>query len=102
MTSIKELQQRIIKFVEEREKAKNFHTTPELSFIHLIEELGEIARQLSNKQMRPDLFDEKNLKEEIIDVILEALILADKCGVDIEKELPQRIDKLFKRHGFEE
>jgi NTP pyrophosphatase (non-canonical NTP hydrolase) len=68
----------------------------------LTEELGEVARQLSNKKIRPDLFDEANLKEEIVDVILEAIILANICEADLDKEISQKIDALFKRHSFSE
>ena len=76
--------------------------TQELSYIHLTEELGEIARQLTNKKMRPELFNEDNLKEEIVDVILEALILARSCNFDLEKEINNKIDVLFKKYNIQE
>ena len=99
---IKEIEKRIMNFVQQRTKSKNYELTPEHSYIHLTEELGEVARQLSNKKMRPDLFDESNLKEEIVDVILEAIILANSCKVDLDEEIHNKIEKLFKRHGFKE
>ncbi|MBI2546794.1 hypothetical protein HYV81_06470 [Candidatus Woesearchaeota archaeon] len=99
---ITKAQERIMKFVEQRMRAKKFNPTPELSYIHLTEEMGEIARQLSNKQMRSELYDEENLKEEIVDVLLETLILAKLCNVDLDKEIPKKIDALFKKHGFKE
>ncbi len=46
------------------------------------------------------MFDNDNLKEEIVDVILETLILAHSCNVDLDKEITKKIDGLFKRHGF--
>ncbi|HLC56638.1 MAG TPA: MazG nucleotide pyrophosphohydrolase domain-containing protein [Candidatus Nanoarchaeia archaeon] len=99
---INEIEKRIVNFAKKRASIKNFDITPELSFIHLAEELGEVARQLSNKEMRPDLFDENNLKEEIVDVILEAIILANICEVDLDKKINQKIDNLFKKHNFPE
>ncbi|RMF92892.1 MAG: hypothetical protein D6734_11250 [Candidatus Schekmanbacteria bacterium] len=99
---IKEIEKRIVDFAKKRASAKNFDLTPELSYIHLTEEMGEIARQLSNEKIRPDLFDKDNLKEEIVDVILEAIILANLCEVDLDKEIKQKIDALFKKHGFSE
>lgn len=99
---VKEIEKRIMNFVNQRTKSRNYELTSEHSYIHLTEELGEVARQLSNKKMRPDLFDENNLKEEIVDVILEAIILANTCKVDLDKEIQNKIDKLFKRHGFKE
>jgi NTP pyrophosphatase (non-canonical NTP hydrolase) len=99
---IKEIEKRIMDFAKKRASAKNFDLTPELSYIHLTEELGEVARQLSNKKIRPNLFDEANLKEEIVDIILEAIILANICEVDLDKEISQKIDALFKRRSFSE
>ncbi len=97
---IKEIEKQIVEFAKKRASAKKFDLTLELSYIHLTEELGEVARQLSNKIIRPDLFDENNLREEIVDVIIEAIILANLCKVDLDKEISQKIDVLFKRHGF--
>jgi len=97
---INEIQKRIVEFAKKRAKAKNFQDNPELTFTHLVEELGEIARQLTNKKMRPELFDENNLKEEVIDVILESLILAHQCNVDLDKEISNKIEALYKKHGF--
>ena len=99
---IKQIQNRIVNFHKKRLQDKNLEATPELSLIHLTEELGEVARQIVNKKVRPDLFNEENLKEEIVDVILDSLILAHNCNVDLEKEINQKIEKLFKRHKFNE
>ena len=89
-------------FVSKRTRANNFELTPEQSCIHLTEEMGEIARQLSNKKMRPEKFDEANLKEEIIDVLLETIILATSCNVDLNNEINNKLKALFKKHGFTE
>jgi len=97
---IKEIENKIVDFANKRAKSKNFELTPELSYIHLTEEVGEVARQLSNKKIRPELFDEENLKEEITDVILEATILANLCKVDLDKEINKKIEELFKRYKF--
>ncbi len=99
---IKEIQSRVVKFAQKRAEAKKFKFSPELSYIHLTEELGEVARQLSNKQIRPELYNEKNLKEEIVDLILESLILAYICKVDLDKGIKEKLDALFTRHGFDE
>lgn len=99
---LKEIQNRIVNFSKLRASKKEYDLTPELVFIHLTEELGEIARQLSSKRMRPEKFDEENLKEEIVDVILESFVLANLCDVDLEKELAKKIEILFQKHEFKE
>lgn len=97
---IKDIQLRIVEFAKKRAMAKNFEDNPELTYIHLTEELGEIARQLTNKKMRPDLFNENNLREEIVDIILESLVLAHQCNVDLDYEINKKIEALFQKHGF--
>ncbi len=99
---LQEVQKRIMKFVHKRVKAANIKPTAELSYIHLTEEVGEVARELSNKKLRPNLYNEDNLKEEIVDVLLETLILADLCKVDLDKEIARKIDALYKKHNFKE
>ena len=99
MVDIEDIQKRIVALCQQRAKSKNFTITPELSYIHLSEELGEVASQLSSKRMRPDLFDEENLKEEIVDVILEALIIAHTCRVSLTTQIEKKLDVLLKRQS---
>ncbi len=99
---MKKVQERIVHFAEQRARAKGVEYTPEIAYIHLTEELGEVAQQLFNKKLRPDLFDEENLREEIVDVILESLILADLCKVNLDHEVGKKIDNLFEKHRFKE
>lgn len=94
------LKKRIFDFAKKRSEAAGAEMTAETSYIHLTEEMGEIARQIFNKKLRPDMFDEENMKEEIVDVILESLILAEICGVDLEKEIDKKVEALYKKHGF--
>ena len=97
---IEEIQKKIAEFVRHRANRKNFEITPEFIFIHLTEELGEVARQLVNKQIRPELFDEDNLKEEIVDVILDALVLSEACNISINEEIEKKMKSLFDKHDF--
>ena len=100
---ILEAQRRIVAWVERRDAAVGgFKSTPETSFIHLTEELGEVARQLTNRRVRQDRYDEANLKEEVVDVILESLILAALLDVDLDSQIDSKIATLFQRYGFTE
>jgi dTMP kinase len=101
-TAVEDVEKKVMMFIDLLSKKENFIPSQEQSYIHLTEELGEVARQLSNKKMRPELFDEENLKKEIADVILESIILAKTSGIkDLGKELNDKIKELFDRHGFE-
>jgi len=75
------------------DKRKDKHTQEEI-FIHLIEEIGEIARQLTNKRIRKEKFDHKNLGEEISDSILFLTYLASLYKINLEDSLKEDVEKL--------
>ena len=75
------------------EKRGNTHTKEEI-FIHLVEEIGETARQLTNEKIRKERFDYENLKEEISDSILFLTYLASKYGINLNNSLKKDIEKL--------
>ncbi len=74
-------------------RRKNKHTKEEI-FIHLVEEIGEIARQLINKKIKRKKFDIKNLEEEISDSILFLTYLASLHKINLDKSLKNEIKKL--------
>ncbi len=84
--------------VQKRNFAKSgSELTSELIFIHLAEEVGEIARQLFSKAAKMRKFDEANFKEEIAQAILDLMVLAELNGVELEKELEKKIWEISKR-----
>ena len=64
-------------------------------FYHLIEEIGELARQLHNEKdnWRGD-FDKENFDEELIDILFFLLVLAKDYNVEIEEQFNKKINKL--------
>ncbi len=77
-------------------KRKLEHTEEEV-FIHLMEEIGEVARQLTNKKLRKDRFDHKNLGEEISDSIVFLTYLASLYKINLDESLKNDIDKLKRK-----
>ena len=75
---------------------------PDSMFLHLAEEVGEVARELSKKQVgwRKD-FDDEKLGDELIDVIYTALIIARDEGIDIEAAFLRKVEKVKKRFELE-
>ena len=74
--------------------------TPELMFMHISEEVGEIARQLVNKNLPMREYSEDNLREEIAQAILDMLALSEIIGMDLPKEIDQKLDSLSKRRDI--
>jgi NTP pyrophosphatase (non-canonical NTP hydrolase) len=92
--NIEEICKRIYKFQEERISDLGAELTPELVFIHLSEEIGEIARQLVNRKLAIRKYEEENLKEEIAQAILDLLVLSEIFNVDLPKAITTKMDKM--------
>ncbi len=72
--------------------------------VKLTEELGELCDEVLafNSFQRKDKLvkrDADNLPEEFADVVITTLLLAEVMGVDIEKALKVKIEKINKRYG---
>jgi NTP pyrophosphatase (non-canonical NTP hydrolase) len=89
-----EIQERLMKIVKIRVNSKGYELTTEQSFIHLVEEMGEVARQISHKAMRPEKFCNENLKEEIVDMLFECIVMAETCDMDLGVEIEKKLKKL--------
>ena len=74
---------------------------PDSMFLHLAEEVGEVARELQKKQVgwREDFNNEK-LGDELADVINTSLIIARDEGVDIEAAFLRKVEKVKGRFGL--
>ena len=63
-------------------------------FLHLIEEIGELARELFNKQLPMRSFSQKNLHMELAQVILDLFALANLFDIDLETKLSQKLKEM--------
>lgn len=71
--------------------------------IKLSEEVGELAEQvLANASMqrkgKVKTLSRKELEYEFADVLLVTILMADLMGVDIQKSLKRKIEKINKRY----
>ena len=85
----------ILKFRDDRDW-KQFHN-PE-SFAKSI--IIEAAELLENFQWNSE-FDIQNVKEELADVMIYCLLLADKFDIDVIENMHQKIDKNEKKYPVE-
>lgn len=69
--------------------------------VKLGEEIGELCEAVIDicNWQREDK-DETDIESEFADVILTTLVLANTCGVDINKALEAKVDKLQKRFSL--
>ena len=72
----------------------------ETTFIHLLEEFGELARQHNNKNIRKIEQDKANIEEEIADITILLMRLANIYNISMEDVLINKINKLKERHNL--
>jgi NTP pyrophosphatase (non-canonical NTP hydrolase) len=84
---VKKLQKKIEEFWEEVNRLKKKKRTPEMVFIHLVEEVGELAREFVNKKERRGEYSEEKLFDAIADILIMAFFLASLYKLDVEELL---------------
>ena len=95
---IKEYQELSKELISLIDKKHNFQHDVDTTLIHIMEELGEVAREVYNKKSGRSDYDRKNLAEEIADCIFLLMQLANNFDFDMEKELINKYEILKKRY----
>jgi len=99
---LKQFQNEVKELFDKISEKRNVRQAKEDLFIHLIEEIGELARQITNEKIRREKFDLENLKEEIADSIIFLTLLASQYNIDLPETLKKDIEKLKIKFGIEQ
>jgi NTP pyrophosphatase (non-canonical NTP hydrolase) len=97
---VKDFQDQIVRFLRMWDRERNVTTDEQAVFNHLIEEVGELARQYVNRHSRTGQYSEKLLENAIGDIMIQLVKLAHLRGLDVEKVVMKILDeekKLFKK-----
>lgn len=95
-----EFQKKCAEVVKEIDKKYNVERDYYLSFTQLVEEIGEIAKDINSLKLRNKKLDKDNLEGEFADVIMQLAVLADLYDVDFEKAVEAKIKILKERHNL--
>lgn len=90
---VKDFQKKIIEFISAWDKKRKNKPNEQLTFNHLVEEVGELARQYVNRESRKNEFNKKELDDAIGDIFMQLVKLAHLRGLDIEKVVLKIINK---------
>ena len=95
MMDIIEFQEQVVKAFSEMDElpGRRAHTK-QSAVIHLMEEIGEIARQVTNEFHRPERFDRLNFGTELADSLMFIVFLAELYDVDISSEMTTSIRRV--------
>ena len=94
---LNKIQNKAIEVVKARCKRRNVERDADILMIHLMEESGELAKQIINKKLKGKEIDLKNIGEEVSDCIIILMNLADYYKIDLEKVLTEKIEGINKK-----
>lgn len=103
-----------LKSLEERIKALSAKIRPSYKFtteqernilvetVKLNEEVGELCNDILGilklqRRAKQKVFDKRNVYEEFADVLITTIVLAQTTGVDLERALNDKLDKIEQR-----
>jgi NTP pyrophosphatase (non-canonical NTP hydrolase) len=98
MKQIQKISTEIVEKIDEKMKGKHDVDT---TMIHLMEEMGEIARYVFSEKIGRDKLKKEKIGEEFADVVILLSHLANHFDVDIEEAIKEKIEVLKERHNLE-
>jgi|SRR3989344_5671946 len=94
---VDEFQKEIVRFMELWAKTKGIRFSEQSTFNHLIEEVGELAREFVNREIRKDKFCDEKFDNAIGDILVHLVVLAELRNIKIEQLIMDIIEKDKKR-----
>jgi NTP pyrophosphatase (non-canonical NTP hydrolase) len=97
---VKELQKRVDEIINKIDSKMECNHDVNNTFIHLVEELGEVADKLNQPNIRGKELNKEELGKELSDMFFFILRLASLNGIDIEEAINEKIQELNQRHNL--
>lgn len=96
---IKDFQKRCASIVRKIDNKYGVERSPQLSFVQLAEEVGELAKEVNRPMLRRQQIDTQDLKGEFADIFLQLSVLAELYNVDFQEAVEYKLQELQNRHG---
>jgi len=105
--NLKALEERIRNLSTKLRPTYKFTTREEkdilIETVKLNEEVGELCNDILGilklqRRAKQKKFDKRNIYEEFADVIISTIVLAQTAGVDLERALKDKLDKIEERY----
>jgi len=81
---VKTFQNEIFNFASAWDKKRKVTPSEQATFVHLVEEVGELAREYVNQESRKNKFNDEELNNAIGDALIQLIKLAHLRNLDIE------------------
>lgn len=81
---VEDFHNKIVEFVSDWDKKRKTKPSEQLTFAHIVEEIGELAREYVNEQSRKDKFSKEELDNAVGDTFMQIVKLAHLRGLNVE------------------
>lgn len=98
---VKEFQEICVKLVDDLDIKYNVKRDPQLNMVQLMEEIGELSKEVNKKRLRNKEPNIENLKGELADAMLLLSKLAEMYGIDLEEAVKNKIKELRERNKID-
>lgn len=88
---VKDFQRLLAKHARKWDKKRGGTPAKEESFIHLVEEVGELATQYFSEKRRPDKYSSAEVENALADILLQVVRLAEYHNLDLEEIVKKMI-----------
>lgn len=96
-----EFQEMSVNLVQKIDAKRDVEHGVDTTMIHIVEEFGEIAREIYTERAHRGKMNKANLEGEFADVFMLLAHLADLHGVDIESAVQSKVAELRDRFGVD-
>lgn len=97
---VKEFQDKVDEMIAKFDNKFNCEHNVGNTFIHLIEEVGEVANELNKPNIRNEQVRKEKLGEELVDIIVFTTRLANLHNIDLEKAIEDKFGKFKERYNI--
>ncbi|RLI97703.1 MAG: hypothetical protein DRO99_02640 [Candidatus Aenigmatarchaeota archaeon] len=94
----KQLQKKAVGMVDTLDRKFSVERDAQLNFTQMVEEVGELAKEINLPRLRSRDADKNNLEGEFADIFLLLSKMAEMCNVDLETAVENKLKALEKRH----
>lgn len=99
---VKEFQQYCANTIKKIDQKYKINRNEQLAMSQLIEELGELAKEINLKKLRHKEPIKEDIEGEVADVVLQLIALISLYDIDLEESINKKITFLKERGYLEE
>jgi NTP pyrophosphatase (non-canonical NTP hydrolase) len=97
---IEEFQKEVEEVVKLLDDKLNVEHNLNNTFIHLIEEVGEIANELNKPNIRNEVLNKEELAEELFDALFFIVRIANLNNINLDEARIRKLKKLKERYDI--